>query len=206
MTRIKICGLTRPEDVELAADAGADFLGFNLYRKSPRFRTAQEIAALIAALPPTSISVGIFVHGAPDDLVCAELARVAWVQIHATPPGWTSDRIARPVIRAIAVDGPLDASRLTGADYWILDAPQKAHGGGGKGFDLAHADGLRGNPRVFVAGGLTPDNVGAVVRRLRPYAVDVASGCESSPGIKDPGKVRAFVQAVRDADADRGAE
>jgi phosphoribosylanthranilate isomerase len=143
------------------------------------------------------IPVGIFVHGESEETVAAHLAGVAWVQVHATPSGWTHDRFARPVIRAVPVDRRLSPDDLTGADYWILDTPQAGHGGGGRGFDLALADGLAGNSRLFVAGGLDPDNVAAIVERLSPYAVDVASGCESAPGKKDAGRMRAFVQAVR---------
>src|SRR5207249_2852600 len=117
----------------------------------------------------------------------------AWVQIHATPDGWTPERITRPVVRALAVDRALSAADLTSGDYWLVDAAQSGHGGGGRAFDWSLAEPLAGHPRLFVAGGLTPDNVGEVVRRLKPYAVDVASGCESAPGIKDPGKLRAFV-------------
>ena len=202
MTRIKICGITRPEDADACVDAGVEFLGFNLWRGSKRYRTAQEHAAIIARLPPTTIAVGVFVHGQRDELVCANLARVAWVQIHGTPAVWTHDRITRPAIRAVPVDHPLSPASLAGADYWILDTPQQGHGGGGRSFDWKLADPLAGHPRVFVAGGLDPDNIGDVVRRLKPYAVDVASGVESAPGVKDHGRIRAFVQAVREASAE----
>lgn len=201
MTHVKICGLTRPEDVDAAVDAGVHFVGFNLWRGSKRTVRPHAAAALVQRLPATVIPVGVFVHGEPEDLVCAQVARVAWVQITSTPRGWTSGRIARPVIRGIAADHRLVPDDLSGADWFILDTPQAGHGGGGAAFDWSLADGVAGHDRLFVAGGLTPDNVGEVVRRLRPYAVDVASGVESAPGKKDHGKMRAFVAAVRAADA-----
>lgn len=206
MTRIKICGLTRPEDVDAAVAAGVDFLGFNLWRKSPRYLHPRDVARLIARTPATVISVGVFVHGQADELVAAQLADVDWVQIHGTPPAWTNARISRTTVRALAVDRALSAADLAGGDFWILDRAQAAHGGGGKRFDAALAKGLAGHARVFVAGGLDPDNVGEVIRLLKPYAVDVASGCESAPGVKDRGKLRAFVDAVREADRAIGKE
>ena len=199
MTRVKICGLTRAEDVDAAVEAGAHFLGFNLWRGSRRYIAPSSAARHVERVGPTAIAVGVFVDGEPEPLLAAQIARVAWVQVHSTNPAWTNDRIARPVVRAISVDHRVLPAELDRADYWILDRPQPGHGGGGKKFDWSLADDLAGHARVFVAGGLDPDNVGDVVRRLKPYAVDVASGVESAPGIKDHGRLRAFLQAVKDA-------
>lgn len=199
MTRVKICGITRPQDVDACVEAGAHFAGFNLWRGSRRYVEPHAAAKLVLRLGPTVIPVGVFVDGEPDSLVCAQVAGVAWVQIHATTSTWTNDRIVRPVVRAISVDRMLAAGDLTHADYWILDRPQSGHGGGGRRFDWSLAEGLAGHARVFVAGGLDPDNVGDVVRKLKPYAVDVASGVESAPGVKDPARIRAFMQAVEEA-------
>lgn len=200
MTRVKVCGLTRSEDVDAAVEAGADFLGFNLWRGSPRRLEPVEARRLVARLTAAVIPVGVFVYGQSWDPVVSELTGVAWVQIHGAPDGWLPERFARPVVRAVPVSGPVGPEALRAADYWIVDTAQRAHGGGGKTFDWSLAQALAGHARVFLAGGLTPENVAEAVRVLRPYAVDVASGCESSPGKKDAGKMRAFVQAVRAVD------
>jgi len=202
VTRVKICGLTRADDVDAAIDAGADFLGFNLWRGSSRRLEPSQARALIARIPAgRAIAVAVFVHGEGWAMDCTEHTRAAWVQVHGAPPAWSPARITRPVVRAVAVAGaPLAAADLPPADYWLLDAAQRGHGGGGKAFDWENAAALAGHPRLFIAGGLTPENVGEVVRRLKPYAVDVASGVESSPGVKDRGKMKAFVDAVREAD------
>ena len=202
MTRVKICGFTRADDVDAALDAGADFLGFNLWRGSSRRLEPSDARALIARIPAgRAIPVAVFVHGESWALDCAEFTRAAWVQLHGAAPAWTPARVTRPVVRAVAVEGrPLATADLAPADYWLLDAAQRGHGGGGKTFDWENAAALAGHPRLFVAGGLTPENVAEVVRRLKPYAVDVASGVESSPGVKDRGKMKAFIEAVRGAD------
>lgn len=206
MTRVKICGLTRPEDVDAAVAAGADFLGFNLWRGSSRRLEPPAARRLVERVPASVIPVGVFVHGAFWDPSVAEFTRVAWVQVHAAPDTWTPKRFTRPVVRAvpIATGTPVGPEHLTGADYWIVDTAQRGHGGGGKSFDWSLAQALAGHRRVFLAGGLDPENVAGAVRTLRPYAVDVASGCESAPGKKDAGRMRAFVDAVRAADREIG--
>lgn len=200
MTRVKICGLTRPEDVDEAVAAGADFLGFNLWRGSSRRVEPVDARRLVERVTAAAIPVGVFVHGEVWDPVVSEFTGVAWVQVHGAPDSWAPERFARPVVRAVPVSGPVAPGALKPADYWIVDTAQRGHGGGGKAFDWSLAKALKGHARVFLAGGLTPENVADAVRTLRPYAVDVASGVESSPGKKDAGKMRAFVQAVRDVD------
>ena len=206
MTRVKICGLTRPEDVDAAVAAGADFLGFNLWRGSSRRLEPTDARRLVERIQASAIPVGIFVHGEWWDASVAEFTRVAWVQVHGAPDAWRPDRFARPVVRAVpvAAGAPVTPDRLVHADYWIVDTAQRGHGGGGKAFDWSLAAALTGHRRVFLAGGLDPDNVADAVRALRPYAVDVASGCETAPGKKDAGKIRAFVDAVRAADREIG--
>lgn len=204
MTHVKICGLTRPEDVDDAVAAGADFLGFNLWRGSSRRVEPPDARRLVERVTAAAIPVGVFVHGQTWDPGVSEFTGVAWVQIHGAPDGWMPERFVRPVVRAVPVAGPLAVEALKPADYWIVDTAQRGHGGGGKAFDWSLAQALKGHARVFLAGGLTPENVAGAVRTLRPYAVDVASGVESSPGKKDAGKMRAFVQAVRDVDKELG--
>lgn len=200
MTRVKLCGLTVAEDVDAAVEAGADFLGFNLWRGSPRYVEPTDARRLVARVTAAAVPVAVFVHGQSWDPVVSEFTGVAWVQVHGAPDAWRPERFARPVVRAVPVAGPVAVGALLPADYWIVDTAQRGHGGGGKSFDWSLASALKGHSRVFLAGGLTPENVADAVRTLRPYAVDVASGCESSPGKKDAGKMRAFVQAVRAVD------
>ena len=199
MIRIKICGLTREADVDAAVEEGADFIGFNLWRGSKRFVRPHRVRALTARLPPTVLPVGVFVHSYLEEIAVSEYSNIAWIQIHGTPDSWTNEGISRPVIRSISVGRSLSPNDLTGSDYWILDRPQENFGGGGRKFDWALAEPLAGHPRLFIAGGLTPANVAEAVIRLKPYAVDVASGVESEAGIKDRVKIRDFIQAAREA-------
>ncbi len=200
MTMIKICGLTRREDVDAAVAAGADFLGFNLWIKSRRYVDPKRVPTLISGLPSAVLSVGVFVHGEPNELARADLARVDWVQVHGAPEEASLATAGRPTIRAWSVTAAVPATAFAGEAFRLLDSPQTGHGGGGQPFDWSLAKAVAGHPRLFLAGGLTPENVGEAIRALRPFAVDVASGCESAPGIKDRGRLRAFVQAVREAD------
>lgn len=206
MTRVKICGLTRPEDVDAAVASGADFLGFNLWRGSTRRLEPVEARRLVERVPASAIPVGVFVHGERWEPFVAEYTGVAWVQLHGAPDAWRPDGFTRPVVRAVPVSAgaPVAPENLAAADYWIVDTAQRGHGGGGKAFDWSLAAALAGHRRVFLAGGLDPDNVADAVRTLRPYAVDVASGCESAPGKKDAGRMRAFVEAVRGTDREIG--
>lgn len=199
MTRIKICGITREKDLDAAVEEGADFIGFNLWRGSKRFVRPHRVRELTARLPATVLSVGVFVHSYLEEISVAEFSRVSWLQIHGTPDRWTNEWISRPVIRAVPVGRVLSAADLVGSDYWILDRPQEHFGGGGRRFDWSLAEPLAGHARLFVAGGLDPENVAEAVTRLRPYAVDVASGVESEPGVKDRVKIRDFIQAVHGA-------
>ncbi len=202
MTRIKICGLTKEEDVDAAVEEGADFVGFNLWRGSKRFVRPHRVRSLTARLPPTVLPVGVFVHSYLEEISVSEYAEIAWIQVHGTPDTWTNEGISRPVIRAVSVGRTLAPEDLpTGSDYWLLDRPQENFGGSGRRFDWSLAEKLAGHPRLFLAGGLTPENVADAVKKLKPYAVDVASGVESAPGVKDRAKMRAFIQAVRGADA-----
>jgi phosphoribosylanthranilate isomerase len=209
MTRIKICGVTRADDAARAAGAGADFLGLNFWPPSKRYLAPDRAPAIAAAARAAGAAqlVGVFVNQPLDDI--AAIARdvaLDIVQLHGdeTPADVLAIAHAtgRPVWKAIAVGASDD---LHGLDAWsvaafLLDAPTAGRGGAGKVFDWSHARDARGRypARAFVlAGGLGPDNVAAAITAVDPWAVDVASGVESAPGIKDPVKLAAFVAAAR---------
>jgi phosphoribosylanthranilate isomerase len=205
-TRVKICGIMRVEDALLAAELGAAALGFNFYSKSPRAIAPAAAAAIIRALPPFVVPVGIFADEADANqiLTIAGQAGIRALQIHGPHlPDLDKLRDRHPLIVAVSVGADFQVTSLEGmkASAYLLDGfdPQ-LRGGTGKTFDWSVArEAARYGP-VIVAGGLNPENVGAAIREARPYGVDVASGVESCPGIKDAGKIRAFIAAVNEAD------
>jgi phosphoribosylanthranilate isomerase len=215
-TRVKICGITRLADGLAAARAGADAIGFVFWQGTPRRISATEAHAIRAALPPFVTVVGLFVDPEPDD-VRATLAAVPLdvLQFHGREPPELCRVFGRPYLKAVPVadgateDGLLEyAARYPDAAGLLFDAPPAdgLPGGTGRTFDW---DALpRSLPRPLVlSGGLGVANVGAAVRRVRPWAVDVSSGVEAigpdgkpAKGIKDPDRIRAFITEVRHAD------
>lgn len=207
-TRVKICGITRLEDARLAVELGAAALGFNFYPPSPRYIAPRAAAEIIQQLPPFVSSVGVFADEGDSEHVTltAREARVVAVQLHGPRfPAMDGALAAYPVIVAVAVaEGfkPEELARLR-AQAFLLDAfAPNLLGGTGKSFDWSLAREAKRYGAIILAGGLTPENVGEAICQVRPYAVDVASGVESAPGVKDPAKLRAFFAAV--AEADRG--
>lgn len=208
-TRVKICGITRRDDANLAVELGAAALGFNFYPPSPRYIAPLAARAIINKLPPFVTPVGVFANET-DGVHVAAIARqagVTAVQLHGTGsplPGPGSKALAGfTVFQAIAVWKGFKPEILQHfkASAFLLDAYDPGlHGGTGKTFDwyLAREAGKFGT--IILAGGLTPKNVGRAIREVKPYAVDVASGVESTRGIKDPAKLRAFFSAVAKAD------
>jgi phosphoribosylanthranilate isomerase len=215
-TRIKICGLTRQEDVQGAIAAGADAIGFVFYPKSPRYIQADAAAKLMAQIPPFVSTVGLFVNASVEE-VQAIVARapLSLLQFHGdeTPVECAAiaQAVNRPFIRAIRVKLETTAADLLKceSDYHaasnlfaglLLDSFVDSYGGGGKVFDWSL---IPENiaPRVVLSGGLSAQNTTDAVQRVRPYAVDVSRGVERDKGIKDVMKIRAFVAAVRMADA-----
>ncbi|XXF76890.1 phosphoribosylanthranilate isomerase [Myxococcaceae bacterium GXIMD 01537] len=203
--RVKVCGVTRVEDAREAWAAGADALGLNFYPRSPRYVEAAVAAALARTRPALGAVVGVFVNEAPD-VIRARVREcgLTAVQLHGDEPPEACEGFGVPVIKALRVRGPedVDKARLyMGAGdvaSLLLDGAAPGYGGGGVGFDWSLVARLTGaGVPVLVAGGLTPANVAEAVRATRPYAVDVASGVESSPGIKDADAVRAFVRNAK---------
>ena len=204
-TRIKICGLTRPQDVDAALAAGADAIGFVLYEKSPRFVPVDRLRELARRLPPFVTPVCLFVNAAPE-FIAETLDAVpnALLQFHGDETRAECEQAGRPYLRAARMAPGLDlldfASRFASACGLLLDTFVEGYGGGGKAFDWSQIP--QGVPLpVVLSGGLNPANVIDGVLRDRPFAVDVSSGVESAKGIKDAALVRRFCEAVREADA-----
>jgi phosphoribosylanthranilate isomerase len=203
---VKICGVTRPEDAAASAAAGADAIGLNFWRGSKRFVEDSQARDILGALPPGVLKIGVFVNAHP--LVVTEtLAELGldMVQLHGDEKvGSWGEIDPRRIVRAIRV---YDESSLKEALAWdpglfIYDAFAEGYGGAGVAapWDLISV----GAKRPFLlAGGLHPDNVAEAIRAVHPNGVDVASGVESAPGIKDHDKLRRFVQAARDAAPER---
>ncbi len=208
-TRIKICGVTLADDAARVAAAGADFVGLNFWPKSKRY-LAPERAPLVAAAARGAGApklVGVFVDASVEDIqkVCA-VVDLDVIQLHGDESPdevkQVSLAVYRPVWKAIAVGSARDVEHLDAwpADALLLDAPTPGRGGGGARFDhgLARAARTRYPQRSFIlAGGLDATNVAAAIAAVEPWAVDVASGVEAAPGIKDAAKLAAFVAAVR---------
>lgn len=204
-TRVKICGLTSGADLAVAAGLGVDAVGLVFYPASPRAVAADVARSLLAALPPFVTSVGLFVDAEPD-AVRAVLARVPLdlLQFHGEEPPEYCAAFGRPWLKAIRMRPGADVERIarvySAAAGLLLDTYHPgAPGGTGRRFDWGLIP-ARLAPRIVLAGGLDPANVAEAVRRVRPWGVDVSGGVESAKGVKDPAKMEAFLQGVRDGD------
>ena len=196
MTAFKICGITREADAGLAVSLGASALGFVLWPGSPRHVPLARVRAIAATMPPFVTPVGVFVDPTPAEIADAASVGIRLAQVHGKVPAVS----ALPVLRAVHLGNSeegLDADVGAGEPV-LLDAHDPVlHGGTGRTVDLARAAAVAARRVVVLAGGLTPANVADAIRTVRPYAVDVASGVESAPGLKDHDKLRAFAKAVR---------
>ena len=205
-TRIKMCGLTRPQDMQAAVDAGADAVGLVFYPPSPRHVGLEQAAALARQVPPFVTLVGLFVNADPVQLR-ATLAAVPihLLQFHGDEDEAYCRQFDRPFIKAARVKPGMDllqyAQAFPSAQAILLDAFVEGYGGGGKVFDWTLIPERLDKP-VILSGGLDVANVADAVRRVRPAAVDVSSGIESGKGIKDAEKMQAFVAAVRGAEVE----
>ena len=199
--RVKICGVTRAEDALAAVRLGADALGFNFWPGSKRHITPAAARLIIARLPPFVTPVGVFVNQLEGEMraIAAETG-IQVFQLHGDEPPELCARLPLPVVKAIPVDQVRALSRLLSYEVsaFLLDTPSRGYGGSGEPFDWSLAEGVSEVAPVILAGGLTPENVAAAVRAVRPYAVDVASGVESSPGVKDMARMSRFFAAVRE--------
>jgi phosphoribosylanthranilate isomerase len=197
---VKICGITRPEDAMAAISWGASALGFVFWPKSPR-RVDVDVAKRIASIMLPSITgVGVFVDQPADEVnEIAEQVGLGAVQLHGNESFEYVQAMKRPVIKALAVGGevPPALSKWPGTVRLLLDVHDPIRRGGtGKIIDWVAASGIAAQRDVILAGGLTPDNVGDAVNQVRPWGIDVSSGVESAPGIKDHRRIKALFEAV----------
>jgi len=209
-TRIKICGLTRDEDVAAAVDAGADAVGFVCYSKSARYVAPDALRDLTLGLPAFVTPVLLFVN-ASVALIESALARVpnALLQFHGDETAADCERYRRPYVRAVRMEigtDLLDCERsFSSARALLVDAPAAGFGGGGVAFDWTRIPPAASRAkRLILAGGLSETNITKAIQQVQPFAVDLSSGVEQAPGIKDAERIRRFVAAVNAADAGVG--
>jgi phosphoribosylanthranilate isomerase len=215
-TRVKICGLTRPEDVAAAIDAGADAIGLVFYPKSARYVTPEAAAQLLAHLPPFVQVVGLFVNASVEQVAqVVQQVPISLLQFHGDESVAhccaVAEAVQRPFIRAERIGPDTKPENLLqsqhnyhAASRWfsglLLDTLVDGYGGSGKGFDWSLIP-KELAPRVVLSGGLSAHNVTGAVHQVRPWALDVSSGVEQAKGIKDAAKIHAFIAAVRAADS-----
>lgn len=201
MVKVKICGITNIDDALHACACGADALGFVFYEKSPRCVTPESARAIIATLPPFVTTVGLFVNETPQRIrEMADCCGLDIIQLHGDEEPQDCDFAPRRVVKALRVKA---AASLVGheafqvsallLDTWVAGA----YGGTGETFNWELAASVARQRRVILAGGLTPENMAAAIEAVRPYAVDVSSGVEATPGRKDPAKVAAFIRNAK---------
>jgi phosphoribosylanthranilate isomerase len=198
--KVKVCGTTRLKDALLAVECGADAIGFIFYKKSPRSVTMKTAKEICAKLPPFVNRVGVFVNETAEKINrIADRCGLDAVQLHGDESPALCKKIKCRVIKAVRVK---DAASLKAMSHYKVDGflldtyKEDQWGGTGKVFDWELAARAKKYGPVIIAGGLNPRNVKAAIQQVQPYGVDVSSGVEQSPGIKDPKKVKAFLKAV----------
>ena len=197
MIKVKICGITNKEDALYAAGCGADALGFIFYEKSPRYIEPDNAKTIIAALPPFVTTVGVFVNKDFNDIRdITLLTGVTVVQLHGDESPSYCNLVEGKLIKAIRVknDSSIEGLKKYDVDAFLLDSFDKnSFGGSGLTFDWKLAEKAKQYGKIILAGGLTPDNVEEAVKKVAPYGVDVNSGVEKKPGIKNKNKVKEFI-------------
>lgn len=204
MVKVKICGITNWADARRAIESGADLLGFNFVVSSPRYVTPAKARRMVKRLPGNISAVGVFQNEKEAKVLeIAQSVGLDQLQLHGDETPAMVARLGQRlrVIKALRVKKPFRTSQVAAfksADAILLDGySRKARGGTGKTFDWQVARRAKRHGRIFLAGGLTPENIGEAIRAARPYAVDVCSGVESRPGKKDPRRMRSLVRAVK---------
>jgi len=199
--KIKVCGTTNLEDALFAVDSGADAIGFIFYKKSPRYILQKEAKDIVAKLPPFVETVGVFVNEKSDKVNrIAEQCKLTAIQLHGDESPAFCRRIKRRVIKAFRVRGADSFKGMANYDVsgFLLDSyNDESRGGTGKTFDWNLALRAKKQGPIILAGGLNPYNVYTAIHRVKPYGVDVCSGVEKSPGIKDSVKMDEFIKSVR---------
>jgi phosphoribosylanthranilate isomerase len=201
---VKICGVTTLSDAQAAAEAGADAVGFNLWSGSKRYIALDEVRQIVAHLPPALTRVGVFVNPTEEEVQAAlDSGAIAVAQLHGNEPPQFCERFAGRYWKAVrlgSADSIVALDRY-GGDLVVVDADAPGWGGSGRRIAVPIAAAAARRRHILLAGGLTPDNVAGAVRQIAPYGVDVATGVERAPGVKDPAKVAAFIRAARGAAA-----
>ena len=206
MTKVKICGIANRDDARLSVSLGVDALGFNFYEKSPRYITREKAKEIVAEIPHAILKVGVFVNRPIEEIIeTVKFTGIDAVQLHGDEIAECVDELASrtgcKIIKALRVSPdfqPEDASDFK-ADAILLDSySAKERGGTGKSFDWAIAKQVKLHTgELYLAGGLTPENVATAISEVRPFAVDVCSSVEARPGTKDPEKLRSFIENCR---------
>jgi phosphoribosylanthranilate isomerase len=206
---VKVCGVTQLEDAEFAVDCGAGAVGFVFWPDSPRFIDPSRAYAIAARLPPFVTPVGVFVNQPAEHVNdVAAFVGLGAVQLHGDETVEYAATLARPVLKAIVLTETSDETieRWPSNAMVLLDAHDPVRRGGtGQTIDWAKAAAVAARRRVVLAGGLTPGNVADAIDRVRPFGIDISSGVESSPGVKDHGKLRALFAAVNGTESSQGS-
>jgi phosphoribosylanthranilate isomerase len=213
--RVKICGLTNQQDAELAAQLGAWALGFIFYKKSPRFLAAEKASEIIQGLPSAIVKVGVFVDASIDEIVKTVLrARLTSVQLHGDETPEFCLRLKATLSAQVDPDISLlksfrvesaeslkSINLFSNCDFYLLDSsgPDGVKGGSGKSFNWELSREIKEKNKIIIAGGLHSENVARAFALFEPFAVDVSSGVESSPGLKDEKKLRTFFASVKES-------
>ena len=199
---VKICGITRLEDAQQAVAHGATAIGFVFWPRSPRYVAPDRAAEIVRTLPSAVITVGVFVNEPVDRVrAIAATAGVGIVQLHGDEPPAYADAVGYPIFRSVTLDDAVEASAAwpVGTKLLLDAADRDRRGGTGVQVDWSRAAAIARQHPVILAGGLTPDNVAEAIGFVEPYGVDVSSGVESVPGIKDATKVARFLEHARSA-------
>ena len=199
---LKICGITRLVDAKLAIDAGATALGFVFWPKSPRFVSDRKVAEIVAALPASVATVGVFVNQSVDGIaVTMQRTGLRMVQLHGDEPCTYADALSWPILRSVTLDTaqPLLDAWPPETTFLVDAADPERRGGTGQAVDWTRAAELARLRWTVLAGGLTAENVEAAIATVQPYGVDVSSGVEAAPGLKDAKKVARFLTNAQHA-------
>jgi phosphoribosylanthranilate isomerase len=199
--RVKVCGICRAEDAARAIDLGASAIGFVFWRDSPRFIEPDRARDIAASVPDHITIVGVFVDQPPEQVIdVARLVPLGAVQLHGTESIEDFARVNQPLIKAVPVTDPFDASTIDELPPFVtvlLDAHDPVRRGGtGRTIDWTVAAAVAARRKTILSGGLNAANVGEAIARVQPHMIDVSSGVESAPGRKDPDKLREFFAAI----------
>jgi phosphoribosylanthranilate isomerase len=206
---IKICGITRLEDARVAVECGANAVGFVFWPGSPRWIDPARAQAIAARLPPFVTPVGVFVNQPADDVnSVAAAVGLGVVQLHGDESIEFAAGLNRPVLKAMTLAAPNAAiDRWPAGTMVLLDAHDPVRRGGtGRTIDWTRAASVASRRPIVLAGGLNPDNVADAIARVQPYGIDVSSGVEAAPGVKDHGRLKQLFEAIREAAARQSAQ